>query len=295
MNDAGVAKARRQADKHSNHFRELTLPFVSRILRAPVRAVRTSYHSLCAGFLPVSFTSEEFLARRRRMGWRPLTPDEAKRNARERVSEFSSVVEHSARELAEFIEEAATVEWDSGPRHEERPLPSPMSRKDLYLLYAAVRSLRPERAVETGVANGCSSAMILAAMERNGKGRLLGIDSLVAERDRLGRRIPLSLRGRFTLRLGDSIATLTDMVDRGEPIDFFLHDSLHTYRHARREYELAWRMLTPGGLLCSHDILYNNAFDRFVTAHGTEWSGFAKVGNFGVARKRTGEGQAAGR
>lgn len=162
-----------------------------------------------------------------------------------------------------------------------------MSCEDRYVLYTVTRALRAQSAVETGVANGCSSAMILAAMERAGVGHLIGIDHALEERDRLGQMIPLRLLARFTLRLGDGVQELERLATSGEPIDLFVHDSNHAYRHARREYEIAWRMLTPSGVLCSHDLLHSNAFDRFVSHHRDEIEVATKIVNFGVARERT--------
>jgi hypothetical protein len=43
-------------------------------------------------------------------------------------------------------------------------------------IYAVVRILKPRAMVETGVANGKSSALILRALERNGSGRLYSVD-----------------------------------------------------------------------------------------------------------------------
>src|SRR5215212_1124160 len=43
-------------------------------------------------------------------------------------------------------------------------------------LYAVLRQLRPEVAVETGVANGFSTAFALLALERNGTGHLHSVD-----------------------------------------------------------------------------------------------------------------------
>jgi hypothetical protein len=44
------------------------------------------------------------------------------------------------------------------------------------VLYVATRALKPSNIVETGVAAGLSSACILAALEKNGQGRLYSID-----------------------------------------------------------------------------------------------------------------------
>jgi hypothetical protein len=49
-------------------------------------------------------------------------------------------------------------------------------------LYAIVRGTRPERALEIGTALGGSAAIIAAAMEDSGIGKIIGIDPLLSER-----------------------------------------------------------------------------------------------------------------
>src|SRR5579883_333278 len=44
------------------------------------------------------------------------------------------------------------------------------------MLYALARALRPERVIETGTANGASTAYLLAALRRTGHGSLVSID-----------------------------------------------------------------------------------------------------------------------
>jgi predicted O-methyltransferase YrrM len=43
----------------------------------------------------------------------------------------------------------------------------------------------------------------------------------------------------------------------------FIHDSLHTYEHMLWEFETAYPLIRPGGLLVSDDALWNNAFHDF--------------------------------
>ncbi len=260
---------------------------MQRVVQKSVLVARRCFHRAFGDRLPVTYSTEEFLARRVGLGARTITSDaEARSEVTRRLFDLVPVLEQPLETLAQYVKEGSSIELADETPCDRPPLPSPMSRHDRYVLFVVVRSLHPRKAVETGVANGCSSAMILAAMEHNGTGELIGLDNLLAERDRLGQRIPTQLRARFTFRLADSIAELRNMIQAGQTIDLFLHDSLHTYRHARTEYELAWKLLAPGGALCSHDILYNNAFDRFVAAHGSEISGFAKLVNFGITRKK---------
>lgn len=150
-------------------------------------------------------------------------------------------------------------------------------------LYALVRELRPSVLVETGVCNGVSTAVILAALERNGAGMLYSIDlpeftdtvypedafwkgkkgAAVPKHRQPGWVIPDRLRERWRLILGRSQDRLPPLLESLTAIDFFLHDSEHSYECMSFEYEAAWRHLTPGGVLASDDVGWNGAFTDF--------------------------------
>lgn len=155
-------------------------------------------------------------------------------------------------------------------------------------LYALVRELRPERAVETGVCNGASTAVLLTALERNGGGHLDSIDfpeytdtpyapgtfwdgklgAAVPRGKAPGWLIPTDLRQRWRLHLGRSQELLPPLLERLGEIDFFLHDSEHSYECQSVEYQLAWRHLRPGGVLASDDITWSPAFTEFAARVG---------------------------
>lgn len=141
--------------------------------------------------------------------------------------------------------------------------------ESILLLYLVVRVLQPEVVVETGVANGVSSSIILKAMEQNKRGVLYSLD--LHYRDgiatpcgyNLGWIIPDALRSRWHLVLGESTSVLPKLLASIGSIDMFLHDSRHTYRTMIREYEIAYPFLKNGGLLLSHDVRTNDAFLDF--------------------------------
>jgi predicted O-methyltransferase YrrM len=147
-------------------------------------------------------------------------------------------------------------------------------------LYAVIRKLRPPAAVETGVANGFSTAFLLQALHANGDGHLHSID-LPREVGRAyepgtfyegegragippgsepGWLIPAALRDRWTLILGRSQDELPPLLARLGTIDFFMHDSEHSYECMRFEFETAWPALRDGGVLVADDWDWNDAF-----------------------------------
>lgn len=135
------------------------------------------------------------------------------------------------------------------------------------VLYLVTRVLRPEVVVETGVANGLSSAYILAAMRRNSTGTLYSIDlpnpELLPPREKPGWIIPKVLRNRWELHLGDARAVLPGLLSHVKTCDMFLHDSAHTYDHMLWEFATAWDTLADEGMLLSDDIWVNRSLFDF--------------------------------
>ena len=129
--------------------------------------------------------------------------------------------------------------------------------------YAAVRATRPALVVETGVAHGVTSAYILAALRANGHGVLHSIDlppHNAGAADRVGAFVDSALRERWTLHRGWAHKLLPPLVSQLGTIDVFVHDSLHTYRNMRLEFETVWDGMRAGGVIIADDIEGNAAF-----------------------------------
>lgn len=139
------------------------------------------------------------------------------------------------------------------------------------LLSAVVRLVRPLVVVETGVARGVSTAVVLKAMADNDLGHLHSIDlpALAIEaRGEIGSAIPAEVKPRWTLHLGPSRRLLPRVAASTSPIDVFVHDADHTYPAQLHEYETIWPHLRPGGCIVSDDIR-NDAFVDFAFRHRT--------------------------
>ena len=117
----------------------------------------------------------------------------------------------------------------------------------------------------------------------------------------IGSMIPERLRGGFVPCLGNVRGFMKEHNGPAET-DFFLHDSMHRYKHQTWEFEHFWTRLRPGGLLVSHDVNMNAAFTDFVSktyvhdAKGfsvegkTGHSHWARWGNLGFMVKSAGGG-----
>lgn len=124
-------------------------------------------------------------------------------------------------------------------------------------LYQAVRALRPSVVVETGVADGLSSYLILAALRRNGHGHLHSFDI----DPNAGRLVEDRSRWTLTISPADAPeATFKRALGTLGPIDVFFHDADHRYMNQIFEYQTVWPLMRSGGLFASDDIDDSRAF-----------------------------------
>lgn len=155
----------------------------------------------------------------------------------------------------------------------DQPLSTYNARQELLRLVGGlIKLMKPRTMVETGVAFGFTSATALRAMEDVDSGHLYSIDLPPLQYDpdeAIGRAVPEALKGRWTLRLGDSRKLLGAVAVDANPIDIFLHDALHTYSAQLREYRTVWPHLRSGGILMSDDVA-NPAFVEFARDVGAE-------------------------
>lgn len=122
------------------------------------------------------------------------------------------------------------------------------------------------RVVETGVARGITSRVILERLQRNGAGRLWSIDLPPLDpslHGQIGAAVPERARQRWTYVAGTSRRRLPRLLDALGTIDLFVHDSLHTSRNLRFELERAWSALRGGGAIVADDVERNPAFFEF--------------------------------
>jgi len=116
--------------------------------------------------------------------------------------------------------------------------------------------------IETGVAEGISSAFILKTLCENDRGTLYSIDG--AELAENGKQIdyfvPESLRGRRSFHRGWSQYVLPRLLEELGAADIFFHDSDHSYDVVRFELETAYPHLRTGGILAADDVFQTTAF-----------------------------------
>jgi SAM-dependent methyltransferase len=125
----------------------------------------------------------------------------------------------------------------------------------------------PGKVVETGVAHGLTSRVVIEALERNGPGHLWSIDLPAVDsalHAQIGMAIPPDRRHRWTYVPGTARQRLPGLLNELKRIDVFIHDSLHTGRNQLFELESAWSAMPDGAVAVVDDIDHSLAFRTFV-------------------------------
>jgi predicted O-methyltransferase YrrM len=199
--------------------------------------------------------------------------------------------------LIDHLDQRATEFWDTvqgetprGQRYNTGRVTGRDGYDEGLRLYRLLRDVRPQVAVETGVCNGVSTAFLLLALEDNGEGELHSIDlpevageeyeqgtfwdgkggAVIPPGKEPGWMVPVDLRHRWHLVLGPSQDELPPLLERLGAIDFFMHDSEHSYECMSFEFRAAWEALREGGVLVADDVNVNTAWDEFVREVGRE-------------------------
>lgn len=134
------------------------------------------------------------------------------------------------------------------------------------ILYTLLRIVKPEVVVETGVGKGFSSTFILEALEDNQRGHLYSIDigiDIDLGGSTIGDLIPIRLRHRWSFIEGLSSKRLKPLLARLDQVDFFFHDSEHSYKNMIYELRTVYPTLKDEGILLSHNANLNDAFLNF--------------------------------
>ncbi|MGH3266074.1 MAG: class I SAM-dependent methyltransferase [Trebonia sp.] len=138
-------------------------------------------------------------------------------------------------------------------------------------IWCAARHRRPEVVLETGVAHGVSSRVILEALNLNGLGRLWSIDIANplnrSVHGQEGVAVTDACRPRWTYVEGESRLRMPPLVEEVGRVDLFVHDSLHTLKNTLFEMEQAASVMSTGGVMLVDDIRSHDGFKTFAERH----------------------------
>lgn len=160
-------------------------------------------------------------------------------------------------------EEYELLKAELAQRYREVRCPYPVAfaveEQSSLLLYGLVRMLRPRMTIETGVANGHSSFLLLRALRANQAGALHSIDvgsdvgALLSEDEKRGWHLHLLDPNRLKQTFADTLTGIG-------PTDLFIHDSDHSYQWMHFELESAFAAWGPAATLCADDVHLSCAF-----------------------------------
>lgn len=130
-------------------------------------------------------------------------------------------------------------------------------------VWCFTRHLAPCIVVETGVARGVTSRIVLEALSANGHGHLWSIDLpplLAGWHGQSAVFVHASLQSRWTYVRGSSRRRLPRLLRELGAIDLAIHDSSLTEPTVRRELGASWSHLRPGGGLIAGGINHSHTF-----------------------------------
>jgi hypothetical protein len=157
--------------------------------------------------------------------------------------------------------------------------------------WCAALHTRPDVVVETGVAHGVTSRVVLEALRQNHHGHLWSIDLPFPFDHRLhaetGAAVTDACRPRWSYLEGSSKQRLPPLVAEVGHVEMFIHDSLHTAENTMFEMEQAASAMPVGGVMLVDDIDSHTGFANFASRH----SGYQTIicpsadrhGLFGIA------------
>ncbi len=149
--------------------------------------------------------------------------------------------------------------------------PSPEQLKAVHMV---CRLMRPKVVIETGVAKGFTSAVILDALKSNETGDLYSVEMpslYLGYRQQVGEKIPMSLRARWHLELGPSALVLPRLLERLGTVDVFVYDSAASYDNQITEFGIILTCMRPGGVLISN-FMKTDALIEIAATHNCKWT-----------------------
>jgi len=138
-------------------------------------------------------------------------------------------------------------------------------------VWCTVVHTRPQIVIETGVAHGVTSRIVLEALGKNDLGHLWSIDLPFPFDHRLhgetGAAVTGPCRDRWSYLEGSSRQRLPSLVARLGHVQVFIHDSLHTARNTVFEMEQVASRMSRGGVMVVDDISMHAGFATFARRH----------------------------
>lgn len=179
------------------------------------------------------------------------------------ISELLDLDDEKIKELGkEYSQILEIIKSKKDKTHFSYPENFSVGKYSGFLIYSMVRTRKPEIFLETGVANGMTSTLILSGMHLNGNGTLISFDVS----DDVGQIISPDLNKRWDLRILKKPfrASFLKELNSLRSVDMFCHDSDHSFKWQYFEYNSIKNHLRKGGTMFSDDIDSSYAFIDFI-------------------------------
>ena len=138
------------------------------------------------------------------------------------------------------------------------------------LIYTICEKLSINKAIETGVAYGWSSAAILSSLSKR-NGELISIDMPMLKQtdyELIGVAVGPTLKDFWTLkRVPDRFGLPRAIASMQGSLELVHYDSDKSYHGRKWSQEIIWKSLKKGGIFVSDDIEDNEAFKEFVNKY----------------------------
>lgn len=129
-------------------------------------------------------------------------------------------------------------------------------------IYSIIRERKPNVVFETGVANGLTTRLILSALNKNKKGKLISVEVS----NNVGVLLDGFDKSRWSLITGEPKSNMRKALKDLKEIDIFIHDSDHSYENMKFEFDSIYPLMSKNGIIMSDDIDTNSAFIEFSDA-----------------------------
>jgi len=152
-------------------------------------------------------------------------------------------------------------------------------------LYFIIRFTQPLNVVETGVAAGFSSYAILAALEKNKKGKLYSSDfpyfRLPNPEKYIGVIVPEDLKKGWSLFIEGDEKNLPKILNKVDSINLFHYDSDKSYTGRKKALAMVSNKLSQAPIILMDDIQDNSHFHDMVKDMNREdWHIFEFKGKY---------------
>lgn len=178
-------------------------------------------------------------------------------NLNEVLTMIAAQVKGDAQELIAYAAEDTLGGYDINEANRKFPMGS-LWEPEGKILYALVRWLKPKVVAEIGGWAGCSASHLALAVQANGSGKVISIDSGVGGQEH-GHLIPEGLREFVELVNYDGVAWL--LTQPNHAIGLLFEDADHSTELVARLSELAVQKIEPGGVLVNHDAAHDEFYD----------------------------------